>query len=91
MDMIQTAGKEQNGQQYGSHAVPLTMEEVITVYSRTVYAIAVAKTGTRGDGGPGMVFPGSNILLQDAVAYQEASRDPPHGGGRGDRVLIQRG
>jgi RNA polymerase sigma-70 factor (ECF subfamily) len=49
MDMIQTAGKEQNGQQYGSHAVPLTMEEVITVYSRTVYAIAVAKTGTRED------------------------------------------
>ena len=49
MDIIQTAGKELNDQQYESHAAPLTIEEVVTVYSRTVYAIALAKTGTRED------------------------------------------
>ena len=49
MDIIQTAGKELNDQQYESHAAPLSIEEVVTVYSRTVYAIALAKTGTRED------------------------------------------
>ena len=49
MDIIQTAGKELNDQQYESYAAPLTIEEVVTVYSRTVYAIALAKTGTRED------------------------------------------
>ncbi|WP_166543937.1 RNA polymerase sigma factor [Acutalibacter sp. 1XD8-36] len=49
MDISQTAGKELSGQQYEPHAAPLTMDEVVTVYSRTVYAIALAKTGTRED------------------------------------------
>lgn len=49
MDISQTAGKELSSQQYEPHAAPLTMDEVVTVYSRTVYAIALAKTGTRED------------------------------------------
>lgn len=49
MDISQTAGKELNDQRHEPHAAPLTMEEVVTVYSRTVYAIALAKTGTRED------------------------------------------
>lgn len=49
MDISQAASKELDVQQHEPNAAPLTMEEVVVVYSRTVYAIALAKTGTRED------------------------------------------
>lgn len=49
MDISQTAGKELSDQQHEPHAAPFTMDEVVAVYSRTVYAIALAKTATRED------------------------------------------
>ena len=41
MDISQTAGKELSGQQYEPHDAPHTMDEVITVKTRTVYAISM--------------------------------------------------
>ena len=49
MYISQAAEKSLDGQQHGTTTAPLTIEEVVTMYSRTVYAIALAKTRCKED------------------------------------------